>query len=96
METEEKPVELKKNNLNTKCLPPIFMLFGGLVSFVICFFRHIAIDKLLLIVFLSLLIFAIIGTVIKTVVDQFDMDRDYDDLFEDDDEGEVVEKADYK
>lgn len=91
VEIEETKV-LKKNNLNTKSLPPIFMLVAGLISLIICWSSDYDIKKLLLIVFLSMLIFAIIGTVVKTVVDSFNMKLSYEDLLDDEEEGEIREK----
>jgi hypothetical protein len=41
---------------------------------------------MLLVMFISMLVFAIIGTVIKSIVDRFNMRMDYDDLFDDDED----------
>ena len=81
----------KKNNLRTKNFPPFMMLLAGLIAFIICYIRETEIHAFLAIVFVSMLVFAIIGTIVKTVVDNFDMHIDYDDLLEED-EGEIHEK----
>lgn len=80
----------KKNNLNTKPLPPLFMLVAGLISFIISLVYEYDTYKMLLVVFLSMLIFTILGTIVKSIVDSFNMKMSYDDLF--DDEGEIIEK----
>ena len=88
---EEIQVPQKKNNLKTKLLPSIFMLLGGSIALIIGLIRHFQMTKLLLVVFLSLLFFAILGTVIKSIVDKFNMTMNYDDYFED--SGDLVEKG---
>ena len=80
----------KKNNLNTKCLPPIFMLSAGLIAYIFCFIQHYEIKKFLIVMFVTMLSFAILGTIVKTIVDSFNMHIDYDDLL--DEEGEIYEK----
>jgi hypothetical protein len=47
--------------------------------------------ELLLILFLALLVFAILGTVVKSIVDQFNMNMNYMDYFEEN--GDLVEKG---
>ena len=91
METENDNKPIKKNNLNTKSIPAIMMLSAGLISYIICFIMKYELQKMLIIIFVTMLVFAILGTVIKTVVDSFNMNIDYDDWF--DDEGEIVEKS---
>lgn len=83
---EEEKVVLKKNNLNTKFLPPLFMLIAGLIAFIISLIMQYEIKKMLLVLFLSMLVFAIIGTIVKTIVDNFDMHISYDDIFADEEE----------
>lgn len=89
-EKVEKPAKL--NNLNTKFLPPVFMLMGGLVAFIMCMMQDVEMVSTLLILLISFFVFAIIGTIIKSIVDKFNMNVNYDDLFDDDDEGDIVEK----
>ena len=74
----------KLNDLNTKVLPPLLMLIAGIISFVICLIFSHELKSMLLVMFISMLVFAIIGTVIKSIVDRFNMRMDYDDLFDDD------------
>lgn len=87
----EEHTNLKKNNLNTKFLPPIFMLVAGLVAFIVGIYLSYSITRFLATIFISMLVFAIIGTIVKTVVDSFNMKLSYEDFFEDED-GEIREK----
>ncbi|HOO80588.1 MAG TPA: hypothetical protein PLZ77_01375 [Lachnospiraceae bacterium] len=80
----------RKNRLKTKTIPPLIMLPAGAVATVIAWILKYDTEKLLIVVLITLLIFAIIGTVIKGVVDSFNMQMDYSDYF--DEEGEIVEK----
>ena len=76
----------KLNDLNTKVLPPLLMLIAGIITFVICLIFSYELKSMLLVMFISMLVFAIIGTVIKSIVDRFNMRMDYDDLFDDDED----------
>lgn len=84
-------VPQKKNNLKTKLLPSLFMLLGGSVALLIGLIQHFPMTELLLVVFLALLVFAILGTIVKSVVDHFNMSMNYSDYFEDN--GDLVEKG---
>lgn len=86
MEGERTNTNPKKNDLNTKVLPPLLMLIAGIISFVICLIFSYELKSMLLVMFISMLVFAIIGTVIKSIVDRFNMRMDYDDLFDDDED----------
>ena len=81
---------LKKNNLKTKLLPSLLMMIGGAVALFYSLIRGFELTKLLTVVFLALLSFAILGTIIKSIVDQFNMKMSYSDYFLDD--GDLVEK----
>lgn len=80
----------KKNNLKTKNLPPLFMMCGGGVALVICLVQKQPLLTLLVVLFITLLVFAILGTIVKSIVDQFNMTMRYSDYFED--PGDLVEK----
>jgi hypothetical protein len=84
-------IVLKKNNLKTRQLPSLLMMIGGAVALFYSIIRGFALTKLLAVLFFSLLAFAILGTIIKSVVDQFNMKMSYSDYFVD--EGDLVEKA---
>lgn len=83
----------KKNNLNTKNIPPLLMLTGGLISLIICIVMKYDTRTLLIVVFLSLFIFSIIGLIIKIIADSFDMHVRYEDFFDDIDDGDVYTKS---
>ncbi|MGN0346470.1 MAG: hypothetical protein ACI4DU_04215 [Lachnospiraceae bacterium] len=76
----------KKNKLNTKNLPPFFTLLGGLIAFVIAMLYDYSLKNLLLAVFFSMLAFSVLGLIIKIIVDNFKMNKSYDDLFDDQDD----------
>jgi len=82
----------KRNNLNTKNLPPLFTLIAGFIVMMICLAKKTEVLTMLILIFVSMLVFAIIGTVIKTIVDGFNMKLDYEDLLEEEDEGEIFRK----
>ena len=84
----------KKNTLKTKLLPSLFMLLGGSVALIIGLIMHFTMTKLLLVVFFALLGFAILGTIIKSIVDKFNMSMSYVDYFEDN--GDLVEKGNFR
>jgi hypothetical protein len=87
-------VPQKKNTLKTKLLPSLLMLLGGAVALILGLVKHLQMTKLLLVVFFALLGFAILGTIIKSIVDNFNMSMSYVDYFEDN--GDLVEKSNYK
>lgn len=84
--------EKRKNKLNTKIFPPIFMLGGGLISLIVCCIFNYEIDQLLLVTFITLLIFSIIGLIVKMIVDSFNMELDYEDVLNME-EGAIMDKG---
>lgn len=83
-------VQLERRKRKTKFIPPIMMLTAGLITSVICFVAGYELLKSMLILFISMLIFAILGTIVKSIVDHFRTEMDYSDFFDED--GEIVEK----
>ncbi len=81
----------KRNNLKTRMLPSTLMTIGGTVAFLYSKIQGYSLTQVLLIVFITLLVFALIGTVIKSIVDQFNMNMSYSDYFAEN--GELVEKG---
>lgn len=79
----------RKNSLNTKNIPPILMLVGGLIALIFCILREYTTVKMLLIVFVSMLAFSILGLVIKLIVDSFDMHIRYEDYFKNLDQNDI-------
>lgn len=92
-EKDEKDLYIpeKRNKLKTKLLPSLFMLTGGTVALGFCLLQKVPMTELLLILFLALLGFAILGTIVKSIVDQFNMSMNYMDYFEEN--GDLVEKG---
>lgn len=83
-------MQIERRKKKTKFIPPIMMLTAGLVAAVICFAAGYESVKSMFILFITMLIFAILGTVIKSIVDHFQTVMDYSDFFDED--GEIVEK----
>lgn len=81
---------VQQRKKKTKFIPPLMMLTAGLITSVICFVAGYELLKSMLILFFSMLIFAILGTIIKSIVDRFRTAMDYSDFFDED--GEIVEK----
>lgn len=81
---------LERRKKKTRFIPPIMMLTAGLITSVMCFAAGYEPIKSMLFLFIALLVFAILGTVIKSIVDHFQTEMDYSDFFDED--GEIVEK----
>lgn len=90
MDIEEEKVVRKKNNLNTKFLPPLFMLVAGLIAVIKSIMNGFNTREMLITVLISMVVFVILGTIVKSIVDSFNMSISYEDFLED--EGEVREK----
>lgn len=90
MDEEKTKSSKRKNNLNTRGIPPITMLSAGLIAFIIDWIKGYDFTTALLVIFITMLVFAIVGTVVKAIVDNFDMRIDYEDLLAED--GDVFEK----
>ena len=83
-------MQLERRKRKTKFSPPIMMLTAGLITSVICLVMRYELLKSMLILFIAMLIFAILGTIVKSIVDHFRTEMDYSDFFDED--GEIVEK----
>ena len=70
----------KINNLKTKTLPPLFMMCGGTVALAVCLVQRQPLLRMLIVLFLALLSFAILGTIVKSIVDKFNMTMKYSDF----------------
>ena len=77
-------------HLKTKPIPAIVMLLGGAVSSIVTYVNHYTLKNMLLIVLISLIVFYILGVILKRVFDSFHivMKKDEEDMTE----GEVIEK----
>lgn len=76
------------DNMKTKFIPATVMLLGGAVACVVTFFNHYSLNDMLVVLLLTLLVFLVLGVVIRLIFDSFKLPSDT--LV--DDEGEVVEK----
>ena len=74
--------------MNTKRIPAIVMLLGGTVACVVTYINHYDLQEMLMVLISALLVFLILGLVIKLILDSFKLPEE-DKV---DDEGEVVEK----
>lgn len=81
----------KRNNLKTKLLPSLFMLLGGSVALIYGLVQEYPMTELLLAILIAMFVFAVIGTVIKSIVDKFNMKMNYADYIEE--AGDLVEKG---
>ena len=74
--------------MNTKRIPSIIMLLAGAVTCIVTFMNGYEIKDTLVILIWVLVVFLIIGIVVKKILDSFHM-PDEDAV---DDEGEVIKK----
>lgn len=80
----------ERRKKKTRFIPPLMMLSSGAVASIMCFISGYELIKSMTILFVTLLVFAILGTIIKVIVDSFHTEMDYTDFFDED--GEIVEK----
>ena len=66
-EKEEEPEEI---HLKTKTIPAVIMLLGGAATSIMCFISKYALEKSLWLIFGSLLLFLIIGGIVKYLLDK--------------------------
>lgn len=74
--------------MDRKYLPLILMLLGGAVTSIIAFVKHYALLNTLIALLIVFIIFYILGSLIKWLLDLFDRQNAKAAL----DEGEVIEK----
>lgn len=90
-ELMDRKTSANKSISKTRFIPPILMLSAGAVVSIICYIQKYESLKSTLILFVTMLVFAIIGAVIKIVLDLFGRtEATYADYFDED--GEIVEK----
>lgn len=75
--------------MNRKQLPPVLMLIAGLITSIRIFYLNYDMKTALIILLVVLILFYILGSSIKYVLDTFDKQNEKRAL----DEGEVIEKA---
>lgn len=91
LQENEEEKEPEKLHLKTKTIPVIVMLTAGLIASVVTYIQHFPLLNSLVIIFVTLLVFLIIGDVIKSVLDLIEYDPP---VSEDAAEEEIAEDAD--
>lgn len=77
--------------MNTNRIPALVMLLAGAVAVIVTYINHYSLEDMLAVLILTLIVFLIIGVVIKLIFDSFHIEEVDEDRV--DDEGEVVEKT---
>ncbi|MCR5107865.1 MAG: hypothetical protein K6B28_06845 [Lachnospiraceae bacterium] len=85
--------------MNTKKIPLVVMLLGALVTCIVTYLNDYELNELLPALFLALVVFLIIGLIIKGVLDKFCplpeeevSETEGEEISLEGDEGEVIEK----
>lgn len=89
LQEEQKFDFSKRNKLNTKPIPAITTLSAGAVVSVATFFNRIPVVKSLELILISMIIFLIIGDILKFIADRFIIESE-EEIPAD---GEVIEKT---
>lgn len=77
------------NQLKTRPIPAIIMLLAGLAAAITTYVNRYPVKDALLIILVSMIVFLIIGNIVKMILDRFEMP----DENAVDEDGEMVEKA---
>ncbi len=77
--------------MNTNKIPALVMLLAGAVAVIVTYINHYSLEDMLAVLILTLIVFLILGVVIKLIFDSFHIEEPDEDRV--DDEGEVVEKT---
>lgn len=77
--------------MNTNKIPAFVMLLAGAVAVIVTYINHYSLEDMLVVLILTLIVFLILGVVIKLIFDSFHIEEPDEDRV--DDEGEVVEKT---
>lgn len=77
--------------MNTNRIPALVMLLAGAVAVIVTYINHYSLEDMLVVLILTLIVFLVIGVVIKLIFDSFHIEEVDEDRV--DDEGEVVEKT---
>ena len=77
--------------MNTNKIPALVMLLAGAVAVIVTYINHYSLEDMLVVHILTLIVFLILGVVIKLIFDSFHIEEPDEDRV--DDEGEVVEKT---
>lgn len=91
-EEQAKDSEEEFDRLKTRQLPAAIMLLGGAVAALVTYIRDFPLSDMLVIVFVSLLGFYILGLILKRIFDSFRIKRKEEKKDGVAEEGEVIEK----
>lgn len=80
------------DRLKTKQLPALIMLLGGAVAVIVTYVRGFSLREILVIVLVSLLVFYILGLILKRIFDSFRIRQKKEEEGSTMEEGEVIEK----
>ncbi|MCR5526809.1 MAG: hypothetical protein K6F39_05435 [Lachnospiraceae bacterium] len=72
-ELEEREYEERRSNLKTATIPALIMLLGGAVTAIAAFVRHYPLLLMLELTFGALVVFLIIGVVVKIILDRIEI-----------------------
>lgn len=79
--------------MNTNRIPALVMLLAGAVAVIVTYINHYSLEDMLVVLILTLIVFLVLGVVIKLIFDSFHIEEPDEDRV--DDEGEVVEKTEF-
>ena len=79
--------------MNTKRIPALVMLLAGAVVAIVTYINHYSLEESLKILILTLIVFLIVGVIIKLIFDSFHIEEVDEERVDDD--GEVVEKSEF-
>lgn len=91
-EERAKDAEEEFDRLKTRQLPAMIMLLGGAVAALLTYIRDFPLSEMLIIVLVSLLVFYIVGLILKRIFDSFRIRRKEQEADGVAEEGEVIEK----
>lgn len=91
-EERAKDAEEEFDRLKTRQLPALIMLLGGAVAAFLTYIRDFQLSEMLIIVLVSLLVFYIVGLILKRIFDSFRIRRKEQEEDGVAEEGEVIEK----
>lgn len=76
--------------MNTKIIPAVIMLLAGAISCIVTYFNHYTFKEMLITLFIVLIIFLIIGIIVKKIFDSLHLPGENAVSAD----GEVIEKSD--
>lgn len=80
--------------MNRKVMPVILMLLAGALTSLLAYFRGFGLKKMLLALMAAMVVFFLMGSIIRMILDNFDKKNEEAEKAKEEvsDEGEVIEK----